>query len=358
MKKILSLILAASMCTVLLAGCGNKPAPSGGDGNTSTPVSGSNDTSTGGDASGDPITIKFAWGNSRTDLVAAGVEAMAEHIESASNGIMKMEIYWDNTYCETSEILTQMKKGNLEMGGSGATYISDYMPELGFLNMGYLYESVDHANAVLNGALGEEIFASIAAATGQRPLGGYYFGAREVCLTLDKEIGTPDDLKGIKMRTNGTESMNFLVSAMGANPQGISYSEMYTALDTGVVDGQENPITTVTGQKLYEVSESLSYTDHMIDFSWIAVSDSFWQGLSAEQQQIIKDAVKICCDTNTEATMKAESEAEDFLISQGLKVYHPDVSAIRTAVLAAYDKKAVDDGWDTELMQRVLDEAK
>lgn len=354
MKKVLSLILAASMCMALLSSCGGGGTPGGNAGN---PANGSNGASSNGNTSAKPITIKFAWGNSRTDLVAAGVEAMAEHIESASNGTMKMEIYWDSTYCETSEILTQMKKGNLEMGGSGATYISDYMPELGFLNMGYLYESVDHANIVLNGALGEEIFDSIASVTGQRPLGGYYFGAREVCLTIDKEIGTPDDLKGIKMRTNGTESMNFLVSAMGASPQGISYSEMYTALDTGVVDGQENPITTVTGQKLYEVSKSLSYTDHMIDFSWIAASDSFWQSLTADQQQIVKDAVKICCDTNTAATVQAESEAEDFLVSQGLKVYHPDVSAIRTAVLAAYDQKAAEDGWNTELMQRVLDAA-
>lgn len=356
MKKLLSLILAASMCMALMSSCGsNGSTPTGGNG--STPAGGNGDASTSGNASGETIKIKFAWGNSRTDLVAAGVEAMAEHIKSASNGTMEMEIYWDNTYCETSEILTQMKKGNLEMGGSGATYISDYMPELGFLNMGYLYESVDHANTVLNGTLGEEIFDSIAIATGQRPLGGYYFGAREVCLTLDKEISTPDDLKGIKMRTNGTESMNFLVSAMGASPMGISYSEMYTALDTGVVDGQENPITTVTGQKLYEVSKSLSYTDHMIDFSWIAASDSFWQSLTADQQQIIKDAVKICCDTNTEATVKAESEAEDLLVSEGLKVYHPDITAIRTAVLAAYDQKAVEDGWDTALMQRVLDAA-
>lgn len=334
MKKSLSMLLVAVMLLSVLA--------------IAAPASA---------AAAEPIKIKFAWGNSRTDLVAAGVEAMAEYIKTASDGAMEMEIFWDNTYCETSEILTQMRKGNLEMGGSGATYITDYMPELGFMNMGYLYESVDHANTVLNGELGAEIFDRIAGATGQRPLGGYYFGAREVCLTIDKEISTPADLKGIKMRTNGTESMNFLVSAMGANPQGISYSEMYTALDTGVVDGQENPITTVTGQKLYEVSKSLSYTDHMVDFSWIAVADKFWQGLTEEQQQIIKDAVQLCCDTNTAATVQAESEAEDFLVSQGLKVYHPDVTEIRNAVLEAYNKKAADDGWDTELMQRVLDAA-
>ena len=352
MRKILSLALVTALSLSLLAGCGGKNGTTGGGSSGST-----GGTSQGTQPSGDPIVIKFAWGNSRTDTPTPGIQAMAEHIESASNGTMKMEIYYDNTFCESTQILPEMVKGNLEMGGSGATYVAEYMPELGFLNMGYLYESIDHANAVLNGEIGQEMFAHIGETIGQRPLGAYYFGAREVCLTIDREVKSPADLSDIKMRTNGTESMNFLASAMGANPTGISYSEMYTALDTGVVDGQENPISTVVSQKLYEVSKSLTYTDHMIDFSWIAIGEKFWQSLTEDQQNIIMEGVNIACDMNTQATIDVESSAEDLLISEGLSVYHPDITPIREAVLAAYEQKAQTDGWYTDLMQRILDAA-
>ena len=143
MRKILSLALVMAMSLSLLAGCGGNGTTNGGTSGSAAGVA------QGDQVSGEPIVIKFAWGNSRTDTPTPGIQAMAEHIESASNGTMKMEIYYDNTFCESTQVLPEMVKGNLEMGGSGATYVAEYMPELGFLNMGYLYESVDHANAVL-----------------------------------------------------------------------------------------------------------------------------------------------------------------------------------------------------------------
>ena len=115
MRKILSLALVMAMSLSLLAGCGGNGTTNGGTSGSAAGVA------QGDQVSGEPIVIKFAWGNSRTDTPTPGIQAMAEHIESASNGTMKMEIYYDNTFCESTQVLPEMVKGNLEMGGSGAT---------------------------------------------------------------------------------------------------------------------------------------------------------------------------------------------------------------------------------------------
>ncbi len=300
-----------------------------------------------------PIVIRLNIGASATETVAGGLEVFKAEVEKNSGGKMTVEIYYNNQLGDATQALAAVVKGNYEMCGSGATYIAEFMPELGVLNMGYLYKNAAHADAVLNGEIGQKLFERIADATGLLPLGAYYFGARNVMLTIDRAVSTPKDLADIKMRTNGTEPMMFLSQAMGANPVGIAYTEMYTALQTGTVDGQENPLSGAIGAKLYEVSKSVTYTRHYIDFSWIAIGKAFFEGLSPENQQIIRDAVKAGCDFNTAAGLKIEEEAGAFLEGQGLKVYDVDTSAIREQVLEAYQQKAIDDGWDMELFDEI-----
>jgi TRAP-type C4-dicarboxylate transport system substrate-binding protein len=155
------------------------------------------------------------------------------------------------------------------------------------------------------------------------------------------------------MRTNGTDPMMFLAKAMGSNPVGIALSEMYTALQTGTVDGQENPVNGVVTYKLYEVSKSLTFTRHFIDLSWMGIGYKFFQGLPADLQQVVLDSAKAACERQTSASIEAENKNVDFLKAQGLKIYDVDTSAIRNQVLTAYQDKAKEDGWDMSLFAEI-----
>jgi tripartite ATP-independent transporter DctP family solute receptor len=264
-----------------------------------------------------------------------------------------VDIYYSGQLAEATQNIPMIVRGNHEMSGSGATYIAEYMPELGVLNMGYLYKNFEHANAFLNGEEGEKLFQRIADQTDFLPLGAYYYGARNICINKDRAIRTPADLTDIKLRTNGTDPMMFLARAMGANPVGISLNEMYTAIQTGTVDGQENPINGVITFKLYEVSKSLTYTRHFVDCTWMGIGYRFFRNLSPDLQQIVRESAAAAIQKQSTASVEAEQENADFLVSQGLKLYDVDTSAIRTQVLKAYESKAKQDGWDMDLFNAI-----
>jgi tripartite ATP-independent transporter DctP family solute receptor len=300
-----------------------------------------------------PILIRYSNVDPQDSLMNTVSKVFKEEAERRSNGKIQVQNYYSAQLADATQNLPMIVRGNFEMSPSGATYIVEFMPELGVLNMGYLYKNFEHANAYLNGPEGKKLFQRIAEKTGFLPLGAYYYGARNVCITKDRAIRTPADLADIKMRTNGTDPMMFLAKAMGANPVGISLAEMYTALQTGTVDGQENPMTGVITYKLYEVSKSLTFTRHFIDCTWMGIGYKFFQSLSPENQKIIVDSATAACEAQSKLSVEAEQKNADFLQAQGLKIYDVDTSAIRNQVLAAYQDKAKEDGWDMSLFAEI-----
>ena len=133
---------------------------------------------------------------------------------------------------------------------------------------GYLFNSYDHMTATLNGEVGQEVFQKISDEQGLLPLGAWYLGSREISLSEDRAIKTPEDLNGVNLRMPNSEAWLFLGEALGANPTPMSFSELYLALQTGAVDGQDNPLGSVESAKFYEVQKSITLTHHLVDSVW------------------------------------------------------------------------------------------
>ena len=145
----------------------------------------------------------------------------------------------------------------------------------------------------------------------------------------------------------------FLGKAMGANPTAVGFNDLYLALQTGTVDGQDNPLPTVKSAKFYEVQKSISLTNHLVDSVWPTINLNTWNKLTDTQKGWVMEAVeaaRVACD---EQNLKTESEVQDFLREQGLTIYEADVAAFADHVLETYLADPISDTWDKDLLAQI-----
>ena len=180
-----------------------------------------------------------------------------------------------------------------------------------------------------------------------------YLGRRQLNLRGDKEIKTPADLAGVKLRMPGTDAWQFLGSALGANPVPMAFTEVYTGLQTGAIDGQDNPLPTDRDSKFYEVTQQIVLTSHLVDQNYIAFSKKVWDGLSAEQQATVQKAADDAAELGRQRQLALETELEQFFKDKGLKVYTPDVEAFRTQVQKAYLESEFAKDWPEGLLDQI-----
>lgn len=202
--------------------------------------------------------------------------------------------------------------------------------------------------------MGKDVFERVAQEQGIRPLSAFYLGTRQINLVEDKEIKVPADLNGVNLRMPNSEAWLFLGEALGANPTPIAFSELYMALQTGTVDGQDNPLPTVKSAKFYEVTKSITITNHLVDSVWPVINEARWQSLSDNQKKIILEALeeaRILCD---DMNIERERVLVQFFRDEGLMVYNADIDVFSKEVLGAYlENEKLTESWDMDLFDRV-----
>ena len=151
----------------------------------------------------------------------------------------------------------------------------------------------------------------------------------------------------------GTDAWQFLGSALGANPVPIAFTEVYTALQTGAVDGQDNPLPTVRDSKFYEVTRQIVLTSHLVDQNYLAISKAVWDELTPEQQAIVQTAADDAAALGRERQLALEDELAEFFRAEGLEVYEPDVDAFRERVQAAYLESEFAKDWPEGMLEQV-----
>ena len=144
---------------------------------------------------------------------------------------------------------------------------------------------------------------------------------------------------------------------MGANPTAIAFNDLYLALQTGTVDGQDNPLPTVKNAKFYEVQKSISLTNHLVDSVWPTINVNTWNKLTDQQKEWVLEAVEAGRKTCDDQNLKVESEVQDFLKQQGLTIYEADVAAFADHVLNAYLNDPISDTWDKDLLAEIQAQA-
>ena len=281
-----------------------------------------------------------------------------DEVERRSNGDIKVTIYPNGTLGSQKAMLEQLTRGIIQAVSISEGGIAPFYPEIAAFSIPYLFREVDVAYEVFDGPLGEFLKEDMAKKTGMRPLAwGEDAGFRHLTNSL-RPIKSPADVKGLKIRTMPVPAHMAMIKALGGSPTPVSWSELYTALQTKVVDGEENPISNIRTARLEEVQKYLTLDGHLYSFVAIYVNEKWFQSLPAEYQQILLASAKLSAQSTRYLSRVNESIDLDYLQSKGMQVYSPtseEKEAFRQATQAAVIDN-LKQSLDPALLERVLEE--
>ena len=330
MKKFVIALLLTSVSAALFAGGGGEKEA--------------------GASAEEEVVIRLATSASGTEVRSLAVK---EYVGGAVNEFGKFETYWNSTLFKQGTELDALARGNLEMVLTSAQEIAQFIPEFSIFATGYVHRDAQHQIAVFNADYMDEFKKMTEEKLKLKLLSVVYLGRRNLNLRGDKVINTPADLKDVKLRMPGSNAWQFLGKALGANPTPIAFAEVYTALQSGAVDGQDNPIPTTIDKKFYEVTNQVILTGHLVDLNYLGVSVDLWNKLTPEQRQKLQDAADMVTDSVWRKQSELEKEQVTFLEEQGLKVYSPDVDAFRTHVQQEYLNSEFSQQWPEGLLEKI-----
>lgn len=246
-----------------------------------------------------------------------------------------------------------MARGNLELSSISAFDIAKLVPEFSIFTAGYIIRDPDHQQKVFNGPIGTELFKHVSEKMEVTPLSTIYLGTRQVNLREVKNVRTPADLKGVKLRMPGSKEWLFLGEALGATPTPLAFGEVYLGLKTGTIDGQDNPLPSVRAAKFYEVTKQITMTSHLVDGIFIAISNKAWSAMTPAQKTKVTAAAAAASAYNNENRIKEEGQLVEFFRKEGLTVTTPDVDAFRKSVQATYMNSDYAKVWPKGLLERI-----
>jgi tripartite ATP-independent transporter DctP family solute receptor len=274
-------------------------------------------------------------------------------LDKSAPGEFDVQIHLNSTLFKQGAEPAAMARGNLELATISAFDIAKIVPEFSIFTAGYIIRDPEHQKRVFSGPIGEQMFRPVSDKMEVTILSPLYLGTRQVNLRDTRSVRTPSDLKGVKLRMPGSKEWLFLGEALGATATPLPFGEVYLALKTGTIDGQDNPLPTVRAAKFYEVTKQLVLTSHLVDGLFIALSNKAWQAMSTAQKQKVKAAAAEAARFNDEGRIMEEAQLVEFFRSQGLAVATPDLTAFRKAVQDAYMKSDYAKAWPAGLLERI-----
>ena len=300
-------------------------------------------------AAQDKPLLRFASVFSDTDIRA---DAMRKLADALKNDFV-FEPHFGATLYKQGTELVALERGNLETAEVAPQDIANQLPAWSILTAAYLFRDADHLKKFFESDAGQEMTKMAEDQLGIHIIAPIYFGTRQVNLKPDKTINTPADMAGIKLRMPGGDAWQFLGKALGANPTPMAYAEVYTGLQTGAIDGQDNPLPNDYNMKFYEVTSQIVLTSHLVGFDVFAVSKKTWDSLSSAQQQELTAQVKKAVDWSTQQHVDREAKLIQFFKDHGLKVYKPDVEAFRKYAQNMYLQSDFAKDWPAGILDKI-----
>ena len=297
----------------------------------------------------DKPKLRFSAVFSEQDIRAEMMKMFSDAIKDD----FTFEGYYGGNLFKQGTELVAMQRGNLEMGNLAPQDISKQIPAWSIVTAGYLFRDAAHVKTFFASEPGNELKKMAEDQLGIRVLGPTYFGLRQVGLKGDKEIKVPADLAGVKLRMPGGDAWQFLGTALGANPTPMAYAEVYTGLQTGAIDGQDNPLPNVENMKFYEVMNQIVMTSHLVGFDLLAVSKKVWDEMGAEKQAKFQAAADAAMDMSAEKHIAREKELAESFKGKGLKIYEPDVAAFRKHVQDQYLASDLAKDWPAGMVDKI-----
>ena len=276
-----------------------------------------------------------------------------DSLEKSAPGEFDVQINLNASLFKQGTEPAAMARGNLELSSISAFDIAKLVPEFSVFTAGYIVRDPDHQQKVFNGPIGAELFKTVVEKMEVTPLSTIYLGTRQVNLREVRNVKTPADLKGVKLRMPGSKEWLFLGEALGATATPLAFGEVYLGLKTGTIDGQDNPLPSVRAAKFYEVTKQVVMTSHLVDGIFIAISSKAFNALNPAQKQKVTAAAQAAAVFNNENRIKEEGQLVDFFKKEGLQVTTPDVDAFRKSVQATYLNSDYGKTWPKGLLDRI-----
>jgi tripartite ATP-independent transporter DctP family solute receptor len=263
------------------------------------------------------------------------MEYMAKRLGELSNGSVKLEIYPSGQLGTETQAIEMLQNGELAMTKTSTAPMEAFIPEMAVFSLPYIFRDKAHLWKVLNGAIGGELLLK-GTSRGLRGLCYYDAGSRNF-YTRSKPIVTPDDLKGLKIRVMKSPTSIAMVKALGGSPTPISWSELYSALQQGTVDGAENNPPSFYTNKHYEVCKYFTLDGHTRIPDLLLISEKVWKGLSPRIREWVARAAEDSADY--ERKLWAEQTKEDLRLckKKGVRIYKVDTSLFAAKVQPMLD---------------------
>jgi tripartite ATP-independent transporter DctP family solute receptor len=260
----------------------------------------------------------------------------AEAVKAKSNGRIDVHVAPTAQLGDDAAMVTAMRTGALDMSANSQGAVANAVPEYAAFGMPFMFTSSAGAFRILDGALGKELTEK-SAAKGLVVLGYWDNGTRHMT-NSKRPITKVEDMKGLKMRTPPDTVLVDIMQALGAEAQQIKFSELYVALQQGVVDGQENPLANFDASKLYEVQKHLALTSHMFQMTPFLMSKRTWDRLSEADRKIVQEAAGEATAFQRKLSQDADEKLLADLKGKGVQVTDVDKEAFAKATAPVYDK--------------------
>lgn len=303
LKKLMGLMLLA-LVLVIGAACGNDE--------------GKSDAS---EASEETVKLRLGHITNETDAWHLGAEKFAELVKEKSDGSVEVVIYPSSTLGNDRDLIEGLQLGSVDFA-LVAGVLSNFYEPYSILELPYLFRDTDHLKKVLYGDVGTKLKQDLLDNAEIRGLEFWVRGPR--LLTANKRIENLEDLKGLKIRVPEIPASIKAWEAMGAVPTPMAFGEVYSSLQTGVIDAQENPLALIESNKLNEVQSHLMLTNHVHGYVLLAMSDATFAKLSKDQQKAVEEAAKEAMEYENELVQEQEEKLLQTLIDSGMEVVELD----------------------------------
>lgn len=296
-----------------------------------------------------PATLRFAAVFSDKDIRADMMKMFAKDIEPD----FKLELHLNSTLFRQGTELVALQRDNLEMGNIAPQDIAKQVPAWSLLTSAYLFRDASHLNAFFASEAGAQMKKLVEDQVKVKILGPTFFGTRHVGLKTKKRINVPADLAGVKLRMPPGDSWQMLGRSLGANPTPMAYAETYTGLQTGAIDGQDNPLPNVQNMKFYEVMSQIVLTSHLVAFDLLTVNMKTWQGMAPARQRAFQAAADKAIAWSAGEHQKRELELAETFRKQGLEVYVPNIAAFREHAQKMYLASDEAKAWPAGMLDKI-----
>jgi tripartite ATP-independent transporter DctP family solute receptor len=295
------------------------------------------------------FTYKYANNLPVTHPMNLRAKEAADRIKQETGGRVEIQIFPNNQLGSDTDMLSQVRSGGVEFFTLSPLILSTLVPNASISGIGFAFPNYDSVWKAMDGELGAYVRGQITKANLVVMDKIWDNGFRQTT-SSSKAIQTPDDLKGFKIRVPVSPLWTSMFTAFGSAPASINFAEVYTALQTKVVDGQENPLAIISTAKLFEVQKFVSMTNHMWDGFWFLANRRAWERLPGDLRPIVARHLNAAAVEERADVAKLNAGLKDELVSKGMQFNDPDPALFREALrkagfYAEWKKKYGDEAW-------------